>query len=116
MRPTLRALNDLGLGFPSLDQALEKLDEPLIRKAQDLPSEVSAGGAERVLSLNDRVWFKVKTQDERGAAGEVPSPGEHELPPIYDFVGIGRVLSWRGLSWFVIVCGRLIYSPLASCT
>ena len=80
MRPTLRALNDLGLGFPSLDQALEKLDEPLIRKAQDLPSEVSAGGAERVLSLNDRVWFKVKTQDERGAAGEVPGPGEHEFP------------------------------------
>jgi hypothetical protein len=81
VRPTLRALKDLGLGFPQLDRALEDVGEPLIKKAQGLPSEVSAGGAERVLSLTDRVWFKVKTQDERGAAGDVPSPEGHEVAP-----------------------------------
>lgn len=74
VRPTLRALRDLGLGFPRLDQALDPFDQPLIRKAQDLPEEVLGGGAERVLSLTDRVWFTVKTHDERGAAGDLNSP------------------------------------------
>ena len=85
VRPTRRVLSDLGLGFPSLDRALEDIDEPLLRKAQDLPDELAAGGAERVLSLADRVWFKVKTVDERGAAGEVATPDLaqelHQLPP-----------------------------------
>ncbi len=91
MRPTLRALRDLGLGFPRLDQALDQFDQPLIRKAQDLPEEVGAGGAERVLSLTDRVWFKVKTHDERGAAGDLDSPDAYEVPA-------------RG--WWLVAAGR----------
>jgi hypothetical protein len=91
VRPTLRALRDLGLVFPPLDQALEQLDQPLVRKAQDLPEEVGAGGAERVLSLNDRVWFKVKTNDERGAAGDLDSPEAYEVP-------------LRG--WWLVAAGR----------
>lgn len=39
-----------------------------------------AGGAERIRSLTDRVWFKVKTSDHRGAAGEVATPQPSDLP------------------------------------
>jgi len=46
-----------------------KTDHPLVRKAQDLPDEVQASGAERIVSIDDRVWFKVKTRDHRGAGG-----------------------------------------------
>jgi hypothetical protein len=91
VRPTLRALRDLGLGFPRLDQALDQFDQPLIKKAQDLPEEVGAGGAERVLSLTDRVWFKVKTRDERGAAGDLDSSEMYDVPR-------------RG--WWLVAAGR----------
>jgi hypothetical protein len=57
VRPTKRALGDLGLSFPALDVPLAKIDHPLVRKAQELPSEVKAGGAERIVSIDDRVWF-----------------------------------------------------------
>lgn len=70
VRPTLRALADLGLSLPPLDAELHLLDDVLVQKAQTLPAEVAAGGAERVRALTDRVWFKVKTADLRGAAGE----------------------------------------------
>lgn len=66
--------------FPALNVRLEDLDEPLVKKAQRLPEEVVAGGAERVLSLTDRVWFKVKTTDQRGAAGELESVAGRPVP------------------------------------
>lgn len=73
-------LGELGLAFPELDVPLAKTDHPLVRKAQGLPDEVGAGGAERVLSITDRVWFKVKTGDHRGAAGDLPSPDDSAVP------------------------------------
>ncbi len=76
VRPTLRALADLGLSLPPLDAELHLLDDALVQKAQTLPAEVAAGGAERVRALTDRVWFKVKTADLRGAAGEAEAPEE----------------------------------------
>ena len=91
VRPTRRTLGELGLTFPGLDFALEKTDAPLIKKAQDLPGEVRSGGAERVLSLSDRIWFKVKTQDCRGAAGELASPAP------YDELGQG---------WWLVAAGH----------
>lgn len=78
--PTRRALSDLNVSMPPLTVELESIDEPLVRKAQQVPDEVEAGGAERVLALDDRVWFKVKTSDERGVAAELPSATDAEVP------------------------------------
>lgn len=54
--------------MPTLAEPLHAIPHPLIRKAQTLPSELMAGGAERILSINDRVWYKVKIGRDRGAA------------------------------------------------
>ncbi|WP_337974347.1 hypothetical protein [Cellulomonas sp. NTE-D12] len=80
VRPTRRALSDLGLTFPRLDVPLATIDHPLVVKAQGLPEAVQAGGAERIVSITDRTWFKVKTQDYRGAAGDVPSGNDPAVP------------------------------------
>lgn len=74
VRPTLRALTDLGRSLPPLDSELHLIDDVLLLKAQALPAEVAAGGAERIRALTDRVWFKVKTADLRGASGEAETP------------------------------------------
>lgn len=84
VRPTKRALVDLGHAFPSLDVQLHLVDDVLLQKSQSLPDEVAAGGAERVRSLNDRVWFKVKTNDVRGAAGKAETPAEFRSGPATD--------------------------------
>jgi hypothetical protein len=81
VRPTHRALEDLGIAFPRLTVRLGEVDHPLVRKAQDTPAEVAAGGAERIRSLTDRTWFKVKVEEHRGASGEVESQGGNEVPP-----------------------------------
>jgi hypothetical protein len=68
VRPTKRCLTDVGLKFPTVNTPLLPLDHPLIEKAQHLPAEVAAGGAERIRALDDRVWLKVKIANLRGAA------------------------------------------------
>lgn len=67
VRPTKKCLSDIGLTFPVLTRALSDLDHPVVRKSQSVPDEVAAGGAERILSLTDRVWFKAKVQSFRAA-------------------------------------------------
>lgn len=47
------------------------MDHPLVAKAQSVPGDVAAGGADRIRSLADRVWFKVKTRNLRGAVTEL---------------------------------------------
>lgn len=47
VRPTKRALTDLGRSFPPLDVELHRVDDALIQKAQALPAEVAIEGAER---------------------------------------------------------------------
>jgi hypothetical protein len=71
VRPTKRCLEDLGISFPPINQPLHAIDHPLINKAQHLPAEASAGGAERIKALTDRVWFKVKVVNLRGAATQL---------------------------------------------
>lgn len=69
VRPTRRCLSDMGLALPPLTIPLHELPQPLLQKAQQLPEKHFSGGAERVLCLSDRVWFKVKRGErERGAA------------------------------------------------
>ncbi|QIZ99880.1 hypothetical protein [Leifsonia sp. PS1209] len=71
VRPTRRALSDLRIDVPKLDVPLSELEHPLIVRAQAVPHMVAANSAERILSLTDRVWLKVKTGAWRGAAGNV---------------------------------------------
>lgn len=76
VRPTKRALDNLGLRFPPLEEALESLDDAVVAHAQRIPELVDADGAERIVSLTDRVWFKVKTGDKRGAVTRFNEPLE----------------------------------------
>lgn len=71
MRPTKRALDDIGEAFPTIDVELSEIDHPLVVKSQNLPPTVSARGGERVISLSDRVWFKVKVNDLRAVAARL---------------------------------------------
>ncbi|MFF0230414.1 hypothetical protein [Micromonospora sp. NPDC005254] len=79
VRPTKRCLDDLNLGFPPLEQALDQLGNPLIVKAQLVPEEVAAGSAERILAIRDRVWFKAKVQSLRGAVTKLDPTGDYGL-------------------------------------
>lgn len=88
VRPTKRCLDDLDLSFPPLEQPLHEMEHALIAKAQRVPSEVAAGGAERVLAIDDRVWFKVKVGSHRGAAGLV-ADGPEGLPDVWWLVAAG---------------------------
>ena len=83
VRPTKRSLDDLGLAFPDIGTPLETLDHPLIVKAQNVPRELAAGGAERVRSLTDRVWFKCKTSNLRGVVTRL-SEDEVDQPKLLD--------------------------------
>jgi hypothetical protein len=71
VRPTKRCLGDLGLSLPDLGQPLDEMDNPVVATAQAVPAQRDAGGARRILSLCDRVWFKVKTGDQRAVVTQV---------------------------------------------
>lgn len=88
VRPTKRCLDDLGLKFPPLDAPLHETEHDLIAKAQRLPDEFASGGAERVLAIDDRVWFKVKVGEYRGAGGQVVDVPD-DVPPLWWLVAGG---------------------------
>lgn len=67
VRPTKRCLDDLDLVLPDLGQPLEEIDHPVVACAQTVPELRNAGGTQRILTLSDRVWFKVKTGNQRAA-------------------------------------------------
>lgn len=81
VRPTERCLTDLGLSFPDLSVPLHEVDDIVIKAAQSTPEVKDAGGAERVVALTDRVWFKVKTADRRAIVTEL---AESERPKDFD--------------------------------
>lgn len=68
VRPTLRCLKSMGVDVPTLDQPLHALAHSPVKEAQAIPAVWEAGGVERIRSLKDRVWFKVKTSRSRAAA------------------------------------------------
>jgi hypothetical protein len=90
VRPTKRCLGDLGVELPDLGVRLEEIVEPVIVSAQSIPEQRDAGGAERVVVLTDRVWFKVRTSDHRAAVTELRGP---DLP---DWVRPSRGAWWIG--------------------
>lgn len=59
-----------------MDVRLPDINHSLVREAQRLPELHAAGGVERILSLSDRVWFKIKTGRWRGAATRLPEAGQ----------------------------------------
>lgn len=71
VRPTKRCLGDLNVELPDLGVPLEGVVDPVILSSQALPEQRDAGGAERVVSLTDRVWFKVKTSDHRAVGTDL---------------------------------------------
>lgn len=81
VRPTRICLADLGVPVPPISEPVCKLDHALISEAQRIPEAYAAGGVERILSLKDRVWFKVKTGRWRGAATRLPEADRADASP-----------------------------------
>lgn len=79
VRPTKRCLDELSIDIPDLDTRLSDLRHPIVLKSQRMPSEVSTGAAERIRSLTDRTWFKVKTGPWRGAVVDLADDTPEEL-------------------------------------
>lgn len=90
VRPTKRCLGDLGVELPDLGVPLEEIDHPIVINAQNVPELRDAGGAERIVVLTDRDWFKVKTSEHRAAVTELRS----EEPP--DWARPNRGVWWIG--------------------
>lgn len=90
VRPTKRCLGDLEVDLPDLGTPLSEIDDPVIVAAQAVPEQRDAGGVERVVSLTDRVWFKVKTADRRAVVTELRGS---ELP---EWIPSNRGAWWIG--------------------
>ena len=81
VRPTRRCLDDLGLPVPDLGRPLDELQDPIIVAAQAIPERRDVGGVQRIVSLTDRVWFKVKTGYQRAAATQLRERDRPEAVP-----------------------------------
>jgi hypothetical protein len=84
VRPTRLCVTALDVPIPTLDIRLHDLDHVLIKEAQRIPEVHAADGAERILSIADRVWLKVKTGRWRGAATRLSeADGSPDGPPTH---------------------------------
>ncbi|SRR6266568_3245825 len=83
VRPTRACIEqDLGLRIPDIEVTLSSLDHELIKEAQRIPELYEASGLERIQSLRDRVWFKVKSGQWRGAATRLTEQDQLAGSPI----------------------------------
>jgi hypothetical protein len=78
-------LDELDIGVPTLDESLDSLDHPLIIKAQNVPEQVASNGGQRILCLTERIWYKTKVHDWRGAVASFAECPFEELgsPPFW---------------------------------
>src|SRR4051812_33257603 len=67
VRPTRRALDDMGLVPPPVDQPLHELDNRQVQAMQAIPAQAVAQALKRIRSLKDRPWFKYKSGNARAA-------------------------------------------------
>lgn len=81
VRPTRACMADLEVRVPPITEALCNLNHDLIAEAQRLPEAHAAGGVERIATLKDRVWFKVKKGRWRGAATRLPEADHTNAGP-----------------------------------
>jgi len=91
VRPTMRCLReDLEVAVPTANTPLEEISHPLLAKAAEYFADDQAP-RERIVSIDDRVLFKVKVQRWRGAVwvdDEVPwlvAAGQREEGSHEDF-------------------------------
>ncbi|MFF0943706.1 hypothetical protein ACFYE2_05705 [Kocuria sp. CPCC 205300] len=93
VRPTIRVVKELEISLPTLDVGLHALEHPLIEKSQDVPSQVEAGRFERIKSMTDRTWFKVKVNDDRGGVARLDEPTRDQF---------------QGFGWWLGLCGKRV--------
>lgn len=67
VRPTKRALADLDLAAPDIGRALHELLDDVVLDAQRVPELHAADGVARIVSLTDRVWFRLRSGRVRSA-------------------------------------------------
>jgi len=68
------------------------MNHPIVKKAQQLPTEVASGGGERILALDDRVWFKCRSGNLRAAVTRL----EAEEPDDLSLIEAGAAWWWLG--------------------
>lgn len=88
VRPTRAGLDGLGIEIPAIDQPLHGIDDKHVKEMQKIPERVSAGGAERILKITDRIWFKYKSGTVRAAVGKLTEPEVQESVRL--IAGLGR--------------------------
>lgn len=93
VRPTLRLVRELEISLPSVDVGLHNLRHPIVEKSQDIPSQVDSGGAKRIRDIKDRVWFKVKVNDDRGGVVKIE-------PKLQE--------KFQGLAWWLGLYGKRV--------
>jgi len=67
VRPTRKALTDLGLQIPIIDVPLHDIDDAHLKEMQKVPLYAQSGGAEPIRKIKDRVVFKYKSSNVRAA-------------------------------------------------
>jgi hypothetical protein len=67
VRPTRKSLDDLSIGVPELDVPLHTIDNDHLKEVQKVPLYAQSGGAEPIRKITDRVVFKYKSSNVRGA-------------------------------------------------
>ena len=80
VRPTKRALDNLGVKPPDARIPLHAIEHSDIREMQSYPDRGLAQGLRRVVRLKDRVWFKYKSSTVRAAVTKLP---EHDVPEVF---------------------------------
>lgn len=79
--------------MPTVDVGLHALSHPLIAKSQETPAQVESGGAERIRSIKDRVWFKVKVNDDRGGVARLNETEQEQF---------------QNHAWWLGLCGKRV--------
>jgi len=92
VRPTKMCLDELNISVPDLSQRLTSIEHPLILKAQTIPGHAADRSAERIVSVTDRVWFKVKTSNWRGAVGDLS-------------IWVADIAATHGARWWLAAAG-----------
>lgn len=96
VRPTKRALESASLDIPHLGVSLSVLEHELLVRARAVVEMIDSGGGKRVVSIKDRVVFKVKTDDWRGALVDVGSDLGHLEPAEVDCIRSAQAWWWVG--------------------
>ena len=81
------------------------------RCAQQTPADVAAGGAERIRSLTDRVWFKCKVSNLRGAVTKI-DPSETGVSALLESGDDDWLAEPGGAMGIEPRTGQIIYSAM----